>query len=91
MFIVLGCMLTGIVVGYLLRNKRIRFLHGAITLLVWLLLFLLGWEIGTNKMVVAQFGELGLEAFIIAVTGTLGSIVGAKFLWNSIRNKRNQK
>lgn len=90
MFVVLGCMLVGIGVGYMLRNKRIRFLQSTIITLIWLLLFLLGWEIGTNRMVVVQFGRLGLEALIIASAGTLGSVMGAKFLWNWIAKKRNQ-
>ncbi|HRG03243.1 MAG TPA: LysO family transporter, partial [Paludibacteraceae bacterium] len=74
MFIVLSFMLAGIIVGYLLRSKKIRFFQGLIITLIWLLLFLLGLEIGANKEVVSQFGKLGLEAFIIAAGGTLGSV-----------------
>ena len=81
MFIVIGFMLAGILAGYLLRPKKIRFLQGFIIVLVWILLFLLGLEIGSNKDVISQFGKLGLEAFLIAATGTLGSIVLAKLLW----------
>ena len=51
--------------GYLLRNQKIRFIQGFIITLIWLLLFLLGLEIGTNKDLVSQFGKLGLEAFVL--------------------------
>lgn len=81
MFIVIGFMLVGILVGYLLRSKKIRFIQGLIIALIWVLLFLLGLEIGSNKNVIAQFGKLGLEAFLIATAGTLGSVVLAKLLW----------
>lgn len=81
MFIVLGCMLAGIIVGFLLRKKKIRFFQGLIITLIWLLLFLLGLEIGSNEDVVSQFGKLGFEAFLIATAGTLGSIIAAKILW----------
>lgn len=81
MFIVIGFMLVGILVGYLLRSKKIRFIQGLIIALIWVLLFLLGLEIGSNKNVIAQFGKLGLEAFLIATAGTLGSVVLAKWLW----------
>ena len=42
MFIIIGIMLTGMLVGYLLRNKRLLWIHKIITLLIWTLLFLLG-------------------------------------------------
>lgn len=88
MFIVLSFMLTGIVVGYLLRRNKINFIHGLIITLIWLLLFLLGLEIGSNKDIVSQFGKLGLQAFLIATAGTLGSVIAAKFLWKYIEKKK---
>ena len=91
MFIVLSTMLAGILVGYLLRNKKIRFFQGLIITLIWLLLFLLGLEIGANEQVVSQFGKLGLEAFIIAAAGTLGSVLAAKLLWKFIEKKNEEK
>ena len=85
-------MLAGIIVGYLLRSKKIRFFQGLIITLIWLLLFLLGLEIGSNNDVISQFGKLGLEAFIIATGGTLGSVLAAKFLWKKVeRNKKDKK
>lgn len=91
MFIVLSFMLAGILVGYLLRNKKIKFFQGLIITLIWLLLFLLGLEIGTNEDVVSQFGKLGFEAFIIASAGTLGSVLAAKFLGKFIEKKNGGK
>ena len=92
MFIVLSFMLAGIIVGYLLRSKKIRFFQGLIITLIWLLLFLLGLGIGSNNDVISQFGKLGLEAFIIATGGTLGSVLAAKFLWKKVeRNKKDKK
>ena len=92
MFIVLSFMLAGIIVGYLLRSKKIRFFQGLIITLIWLLLFLLGLEIGSNNDVISQFGKLGLEAFIIAAGGTMGSVLAAKFLWKKVeRNKKDKK
>ena len=87
MFIVISCMIVGIVFGYLLRSWKFRSIHRIILTLIWLLLFLLGLELGANDEVVRQFGKLGFEAFLLAVGGTLGSVVFAWLLWLTIRNK----
>lgn len=87
MFTVLSFMFAGIAVGYLLRSKKIRFIHWVITTLIWLLLFLLGLEVGANETIVRQFGKLGFEAFLLAGGATLGSVVFAWFLWLAVRNK----
>ncbi len=81
MFTVLLFMFAGIGVGYLMRKIRIRFINGVTTTLIWALLFILGLEVGVNENVVRNFGKLGLDAFLVAFFATLGSIIGAKFLW----------
>ena len=35
MFIIIGIMLTGMLFGFLLRNKRLSWIHKIITLLIW--------------------------------------------------------
>jgi uncharacterized membrane protein YbjE (DUF340 family) len=87
MFTVLSFMFAGIAVGYLLRSKKIRFIHWVVTTLIWLLLFLLGLEVGANETIVGQFGTLGFEAFLLAAGATLGSVVFAWMLWLAVRNK----
>ena len=84
MFIVLACMFAGIVAGYLLRNRKIRFQNGLILTFIWVLLFLLGLEVGMNDNVVRKFASLGFEAAVIAIAATFGSIVAAKLLWGRI-------
>jgi len=91
MFIVITCMLLGIAVGYLFRNRKIRFIHRIILTLIWLLLFLLGLEVGSNENVVRQFGTLGFEAFLLATAGTLGSVVFSWLLWLTVHNKTTNK
>lgn len=46
MFTVILIMLCGIVVGRLLRGRVLSFVPRVITFLIWLLLFLLGIEVG---------------------------------------------
>jgi len=91
MFIVIICMLLGIAVGYLFRSHKIRFLHRIILTLIWLLLFLLGLEMGSNENIIQQFGTLGFEAFLLATAGTFGSVVFAWLLWLTVHNKSMSK
>ncbi len=90
MFKVIACMIAGIGLGFVLRNHKIRFIQGFIITLIWLLLFSLGLEIGSDKNVIAQFGKLGFKAFILASMGTLGSVFFAKLLMNFIQKKQKK-
>ena len=81
MFIIIGIMLTGMLTGYLLRNKRLRWIHKIITLLIWILLFLLGIDVGGNESIVRGLHTLGLEATVITVAAVTGSALAAWALW----------
>jgi uncharacterized membrane protein YbjE (DUF340 family) len=89
MFIVIACMLTGITVGYLMRGWKIRFIHKLILSLIWLLLFLLGIEVGLNDSVIHHFTGLGFQAFLIAFASTSGSVLGAWLLGLNIKKHKN--
>ncbi len=89
MFIIIGIMLTGMLLGYLLRSKRLSWIHKIITLFIWILLFLLGIDVGDNESIIKGLHTLGLEAVIITVAAVIGSILCAWSLWYLlyIRNK----
>ena len=74
-------MAAGIGAGYLLRRRDLRHLGKIISMLIWLLLFLLGVEVGGDDRIVRGIGSLGVEAVIISVAGVLGSVVLAMALW----------
>ena len=92
MFIIIGIMLTGMLLGFLLRNKRLSWIHKIITLLIWVLLFLLGIDVGGNEAIIKGLHTLGLEALIITLAAVIGSILCAWGLWYLlyIRNKRKE-
>ncbi|MDR1201155.1 MAG: lysine exporter LysO family protein [Tannerellaceae bacterium] len=78
MFIVIGIMFGGIVVGYLLRNvKLLQEIGKPISYTIILLLFLLGWSVGGNREIMNNLPALGGQAFLIAFAGTLGSALAA--------------
>ncbi|MCD8183245.1 MAG: lysine exporter LysO family protein [Bacteroides sp.] len=88
MFIVIGLILTGMLLGYLLRRRNLRKIHPAITVLIWLLLFILGIEVGSSEQVIKGLHTIGLEAVILTLGGTLGSAVAAWALWRALYKRK---
>lgn len=82
-------MLSGMAVGFLLRKRQLRFVPHAVTVLIWLLLFLLGIEVGSNPQVINGITSLGLEALWLSVAGMAGTLVFAWALWKWV--SRHQK
>lgn len=87
MFVVIGVMLLGVIAGILLRRKRLHATPRIITVLIWLLLFVLGVEVGHDKEVMRSLPSLGLEAFFIATLCVAGSSVAAWGLWYCLYKK----
>jgi uncharacterized membrane protein YbjE (DUF340 family) len=77
MVTVISLLVAGIILGYLLRNRRkflvvsARLTDGAI----FLLLFFLGVSVGMNEEVISNFQNIGLQAFLLTVLATLGSVL----------------
>ena len=79
MFKILGLMILGIIIGYGLR--RISFLRKvevSISYTVFLLLFVLGVTIGSNRLIVDNLFSFGWQAALLALSATVGSILDRK-------------
>ena len=97
MFIVIAFIFLGIGLGYTVRT-RLSTLAGAkavgtwtaraTTLLIWLLLFMLGAEVGGNEQIISALPTLGVEALLLAVCSVLGCCVLAWTLWKSVKGGR---
>ena len=90
MFTVIGIMFIGIGLGYLLRRQSLPWINKAITALIWLLLFLLGIEVGHNERIIRSLPTLGVEAFVIAIVCVLGSCVTAWGLWKYVNGRKEE-
>ena len=91
MLIVVMIMLCGIAMGYLLRNKNTRIVSRIITALIWLLLFLLGIEVGSNPRIVMGMQTLGIEALLLTIGGAVGTIIFSWLLWKYVSRKEARK
>ena len=87
-FLIIGLMLCGVLTGYFLRKRKLNFIYRIITFLIWILLFLLGIEVGGNKMIIGGLHSLGLEALVITLAAVAGSVLCAWGLWISISYRK---
>ena len=79
--------MLGVLLGYLLKTKRFVMIHKVITGLIWILLFLLGLEVGGNERIVHSLPSLGLETVGITVAALLGSMIAAWILSKTLSRK----
>lgn len=84
---IISIMAAGIGAGWLLRRHNFKLVGILLTVLVWALLFFLGIEVGENDKIINSLQALGLEALLLSLAGTAGSILGAWALWRLIKRK----
>lgn len=94
MFIVILFIFLGIALGYVLRTRTKSdtvssaanvWTARITTWLIWLLLFMLGIEVGSNEQIISSLPTLGVEALVLSVCATLGSCVLAWALWKTAK------
>lgn len=83
-------MLSGILVGRVLHRHRLSVIPRVITVLIWLLLFLLGIEVGSNERIINGMIEIGGEALLLTCGGMMGSVLLAWILWRFINRKEQR-
>ncbi|MCC8188839.1 MAG: lysine exporter LysO family protein [Bacteroides sp.] len=88
MLIIIAIMFAGVLTGYLLRRKKLRFIPTAITVFIWLLLFLLGIEVGDNETLINSLSKLGAEAMILTLGAVAGSIFLSWLLWYAVNRQQ---
>lgn len=91
MFIVLAIMLAGIALGYLLRKRKPKGIGNAITFFIWVLLFLLGVEVGGNERIIRSLPTLGIEAVGISIAAVTGSCIAAWLLWRLVGSRGDKQ
>ena len=91
MFIVIAMMFGGIAFGYLMRRHRFTHISKITIFFIWILLFVLGAEVGGNPDIIKSLHTLGVEALFIAGMSILGSAVAAMLLWKNVKKNEEKK
>lgn len=84
MLILFAILFGGIFSGRLLRRYPLRALGRILTIDIWLLLLLLGLEVGGNERIIAGAASLGIQALLLCCGAVAGSIAAARLLWRFI-------
>ncbi len=85
MFVVVCLMLCGVGLGYLLRGKmKIGWTSNAISMAIFVLLFLLGVKVGANPQIMDKLSTLGVDALVITVGALSGSILMAWLIYHFV-------
>ena len=84
-------MLCGIALGYVMRHHRFTHIGRITIFFIWVLLFVLGVEVGSNPNIMNSLHTLGIEALFIAVMSTMGSVIAAMLLWKSVKKNRGKE
>lgn len=83
--------LSGVVVGYFVRKiPQVKYVGTVISLIIMLLLFFLGVSVGANEQVVKNFSSIGLDALIITLGGTIGTVLCAWFVYERFFKRKGK-
>ena len=91
MLIVLLILWGSALVGYLLRRWPQPWVGGVLTISIWLMLFAIGVEVGSNEVLIRSLGRLGAEALLITVMTTISCCLGALLLWRCLQSKEDEQ
>jgi uncharacterized membrane protein YbjE (DUF340 family) len=77
MYQVLLLLLVGMLIGFLLRAKKIfaQSVDIIINILIYILLLFLGISMGSNKLIVKNIGSIGINAFVLSLASIVGSVL----------------
>lgn len=75
--------------GYLLRRHPVRCIGRITGWTVWLLLFLMGEEVGGNPEVVQGMGRIGADALVLTACTAMACTSLSGLCWKMLRRKRS--
>ena len=93
MLTVILIMSAGMAAGYFLRKRKVLYkrLDQTVSVVIYLLLFLLGLTVGQNRAIVENFPLIGMKALIITMASIAGSIILAVIVYRLLFQKEHRE
>lgn len=80
----------GICAGIVIRKSNVsRHIGKAISATIYVMLFMLGARIGTDRHILESLSTLGVQALILAAAGIVGSVISAAILYRIAEKKKS--
>ena len=70
------------------RLEAGRAFRKAVSAVIWVMLFLLGAEIGMNRELLRSLSSIGLQALLFAAAGICGSVIASVLLYRLLFRKK---
>lgn len=85
-------MLCGAIIGYLRRDRKYtKNIGPVIHISICAMLFMLGMSIGSNKMIIENFGNFCGQAIFISAMSIIGSLLASWAVMNVVFKKKGEK
>ena len=93
MLTVILIMSAGMAAGYLLRKRKVLYkrLDQTVSIVIYLLLFLLGLTVGQNRTIVENFHLIGAEALFVTLASVAGSVILAAAVYRMLFQKEHRE
>lgn len=93
MITVLVIMVAGMILGYLLKEKKkfLQISEKLTTIIIFVLLFMLGIGVGLNEKVISSIDTIGWQATLITAGSILGSLIFAFIIYKFFFTTKNEK
>jgi len=87
MFTVVIIMVVGMLIGFLLREKQriTKYIDTIVTWAIFLLLFLLGVSVGSNKTILNNIDSILLSVIVLTIGAVFGSVIVAYFTYKFLK------
>lgn len=89
MFTVIIIMLCGVLVGRVAGMRCRPAVSRVVTALIWILLFMLGVEVGADRRITGNVLTLGLDALAVAACSVVGCVLFSWVMWRMVRGEEN--
>ncbi len=91
MLILLSILFIGLFLGYLLRkkNKLEKILDKLIMGAIFLLLFFIGFDVGSNETIIKNIHKIGFNAFLLTLGAVFGTILMSIIVYKCFFNKKD--
>ncbi len=88
MFIVLGIIILGVLLGQFIKSPKAPTLFSkALNVIIYILLLVMGISVGGNEQIVSNLSTIGLKALIITAGAMLGSCICAMLIFKKFFNQ----